>query len=1145
MKRKAVSTIMLILLLACLTDPAIMNLTAKATGGIGADVDWCMFHLDTSHTGSSNLTIPTPLSQIWSNSTNGPIRSSPAVVGGEVFVGSDDGSVHVFNATDGSKLDKGTLLTAAYNFTTGDRVESSPAVDNIANMVFVGSDDKKVYAWNKTRISYGQTSVRWTYLTGGPVRSSPTVANGRVFVGSDDGYVYALDETTTNSTGKLLWKFWTAYPVYSSPAFCDNRVFVSASDGRVYALNFTGRCEWFVDARVNCSSPAVADGKVFVGATNGTIYALDENNGTTLWYNTTGGAIESCPAVGNGMVFVGSLDNRTYAFNETDGNQIWNYTTGGPVYSSPAFADGKVFVGSSDTKLYVLNATDVTSPLQDPLATSGVIYSSPAIAKDGLGRPCLYIGSLDQTIYAFTTENTAPQVGMSSFPAQPYILQTINFNGWARASPPYVIANLTWNFGDGTLLASTDLKDLNTAHAYAAAGTYDATLAVTDNYPIPTQRKTSTTWQLVNVSEAWPMYRHDWSHTGYSTSFAPITNMSLLWSATIGPPVTDTSLYPSPAVVNGTVYAASYSSTNGTVFALNASDGSTKWSRPNLAADPILSSPAFADGMIFIGSDDQKVYALNATDGTTIWTSLTGGKVESSPVVAYNKVFVGSGGILYAFDENTGNQSWSNGTGGIIDSSPAVADHMVFIGSWDGYAYAFNATNGNQIWKTINRLSDKIESSPAVANGFVFIGASNGTFYCLNETNGNVIWSSSTGGGLASSAAVDGKNVFIESSDGKIHAFYTNGTSFWNQTIGPAEQTEWSSPAVGGGIVFIGSRNGKIYALNESDGSVMWSFQIDGAVDSSVAILNNRLYASSKNGTLYAFYNEIHDVAITNVVASSPVLVNQTVTITASLENLGTFDENDVTVTAQYDSSLFYSNSFNLTQGEVLPLQIPWDTTGVSSGYHTICVNATFAAGEVDNNTPNNYGTCLVMVTSGGHNIAIMYATTSKAGCKPVPTVCLNYTCNVTVTVENHGGYDETFNVTGYANDTATANVTSISTFNVTLATGTSTNLTLVWNTTGFAKGNYTISAYAEPVQGETNTADNVRTADGIVKVTIVGDVNGDGKVNLIDVFSVALAYGSYPGPPPWNPNCDINNDGKINLIDYFTTALNYGKTDP
>ncbi len=107
-----------------------------------------------------------------------------------------------------------------------------------------------------------------------------------------------------------------------------------------------------------------------------------------------------------------------------------------------------------------------------------------------------------------------------------------------------------------------------------------------------------------------------------------------------------------------------------------------------------------------------------------------------------------------------------------------------------------------------------------------------------------------------------------------------------------------------------------------------------------------------------------------------------------------------------------------------------------------------------------------------------------------------------------------------------------------------STSLTFTWNTTGIAYGNYIISAYAWPLPGEINMADNTFTG-GWIKITIVGDVNGDGKVNIIDTFSVALAYGSYPGHPTWNPNYDINNDGKINLIDYFITALNYGKTSP
>jgi hypothetical protein len=152
--------------------------------------------------------------------------------------------------------------------------------------------------------------------------------------------------------------------------------------------------------------------------------------------------------------------------------------------------------------------------------------------------------------------------------------------------------------------------------------------------------------------------------------------------------------------------------------------------------------------------------------------------------------------------------------------------------------------------------------------------------------------------------------------------------------------------------------------------------------------------------------------------------------------------------------------------------------------------------------------------------------------------VCQGYSMNITVTVANQGDQTTNFNITGYANTTA------IQTQTLNLTGKTSANVTLILNTTAFAKGNYITSAYAWPVPGETNMANNNCTG-GTIKVSMVGDVNGDGKVNLIDVFAVALAYGSYPGHPTWNPNYDINNDGKINLIDYFTTVLNYGKTDP
>ena len=59
-----------------------------------------------------------------------------------------------------------------------------------------------------------------------------------------------------------------------------------------------------------------------------------------------------------------------------------------------------------------------------------------------------------------------------------------------------------------------------------------------------------------------------------------------------------------------------------------------------------------------------------------------------------------------------------------------------------------------------------------------------------------------------------------------------------------------------------------------------------------------------------------------------------------------------------------------------------------------------------------------------------------------------------------------------------------------------------------------------------------------------LGDINGDGVVDILDIAMVARAYGSYPGHPRWNPNTDLDNNNKIDIIDIARTARNYGKED-
>ena len=82
----------------------------------------------------------------------------------------------------------------------------------------------------------------------------------------------------------------------------------------------------------------------------------------------------------------------------------------------------------------------------------------------------------------------------------------------------------------------------------------------------------------------------------------------------------------------------------------------------------MTSSPAVADGKIYVGSEDRKIYALNASTGALVWSYQTGNWVRSSPAIAEGKLYVGSDdNKVYAFSSlTTPTFSLSANTTGVI-----------------------------------------------------------------------------------------------------------------------------------------------------------------------------------------------------------------------------------------------------------------------------------------------------------------------------------------------------------------------------------------------------------------------------------------------------------------------------------------------
>jgi len=172
---------------------------------------------------------------------------------------------------------------------------------------------------------------------------------------------------------------------------------------------------------------------------------------------------------------------------------------------------------------------------------------------------------------------------------------------------------------------------------------------------------------------------------------------------------------------------------------------------------------------------------------------------------------------------------------------------------------------------------------------------------------------------------------------------------------------------------------------------------------------------------------------------------------------------------------------------------------------------------------------------SSEHDVAIKYIDSKTV-------VGQSYPLTVKVKAVNVGGYAENFNVTAFVNDTA------FGLQEIHLESGASAIITFTWNSSSFAKGNYTLIAIAEPISGETQLADNTFT-DAWVIVAMIGDVTGpagwpDRKVDMRDVFEVARTFGINSVHLLWNPNCDFNDDGKVDMRDVYVVARNFGKTD-
>ena len=257
----------------------------------------------------------------------------------------------------------------------------------------------------------------------------------------------------------------------------------------------------------------------------------------------------------------------------------------------------------------------------------------------------------------------------------------------------------------------------------------------------------------------------------------------------------------------------------------------------------VISSPAIASGMAYVGSSDHNLYAVDLAAGTMKWKFKTDSRVTSSPAVSGGIVYFESyDGMFYALDAGKGELRWKFQTGGerrfaakhlhgalpaaevmpdpfdFYLSSPAVWNRVVYFGSGDGNVYALDAASGQLKWKF--QTGDVVHASPAISEGTLFIGSWDSYFYALDAATGKEKWRFKTG------------------EDPVIH----------NQVGIQA------SAVFADGIVYFGCRDSNFYAVDAATGQKKWSFNNKGSwVIGSAAVSDGKVFfATSDSGMLYA-----------------------------------------------------------------------------------------------------------------------------------------------------------------------------------------------------------------------------------------------------------------------------------------------------
>ena len=270
----------------------------------------------------------------------------------------------------------------------------------------------------------------------------------------------------------------------------------------------------------------------------------------------------------------------------------------------------------------------------------------------------------------------------------------------------------------------------------------------------------------------------------------------------------------------------------------------------------VVYAPTVADGVVYVGSDDNYVYALDAETGERLWRFETRGAIRSSPTVTDGAVYVGSNDRhVYALDRETGELLWRYDTGDYfyVQYSPPVSNGVVYVAAMsegDRKVHALDGASRDVLWvaETPYPLDDEL--APAVMSGKVYAPTGSGELHVLDASTGELLWSLDVSMGADSPPTVAGGVVYLTAVNTAYALDESTGELIWS--YGTERFPARDSPAVVTDNVYYFSPDDHVYGLDTATGEVLWSYKADGMINTAPVAAEGMVYVGSESGRFYA-----------------------------------------------------------------------------------------------------------------------------------------------------------------------------------------------------------------------------------------------------------------------------------------------------